>query len=175
MLIRQQWYPSAEEGSNNVQKRKGSWLSVITLINALFLLLGLLCWTGTYLRNKALNEYGQGYSYQQQGNVVILDLGDEINVELHFGKSSVKIVDAYRVSTKNEQTQIILFIQSYLQSQDKSLSRMITDYVGEYRLHCKLYQCGYEVARTKDVDLEYERDPRWYVNVCSRLLGWTGL
>lgn len=175
MRIRQQQYPSAKEWNNKFIKRKSSWLGVITLVNALFLLLGLLCWTGTYLRNKDLNEYGQRYSYQEQGNVVVLDLGDKISVELQFGRSSVKIVDAYRVSTRREQTQVILFIQAYLHNQNKSLPRSITDCVGEYRLHCMLYQCGYKVARTKDVDLEYEKDPRWYVNVCSRLLGLTGL
>ena len=174
MRIRKLSYPSAEGADNRKNKQKGV-IGVITLVNALFLLISLLCWTGTYLRNKALNEYGQGYSYQQQGNIVVLDLGDETNVELRFGKSCVKIVDAYRVSTLKDQAQVILFIQDYLHNQDKSLSRKITDCVGEYRLHCKLYQCGYEVARTKDVDLEYERDMRWYVNVCSRLLGFTGL
>lgn len=150
-------------------------MRVLTLLNALFLLLGLLCWTGTYLRNKALNEYGQGYNYQVQGNTVALDFGNGMNVNLRFGENSVKIIDAYRVSTTKDQTQIILFVQSYLHKQGKELSRKVTDCVGEYRLHCKLYEFGYEKERTKDVDLEYDGDPRWYVNVCSRLLGWLGI
>ena len=86
MRIRKLSYPSAEGADNRKNKQKGV-IGVITLVNALFLLISLLCWTGTYLRNKALNEYGQGYSYQQQGNIVVLDLGDETNVELRFGKA----------------------------------------------------------------------------------------
>ena len=175
MRIRQQLYPSAGETNNKIKKRKDRRISVLTLINVLFLLLGILCWTGTYLRNKALNEYRQGYSYEIDGDVICLQLRDEVKVNLRFGTTSVKIEDAYRVSTTEDQTQVILFIQSYLGKQGKQLSRTTTDCLGEYRLHCKLYLQGYEIEHTKDVDLEYDEDPRWYVGVCSRLLGWSGI
>lgn len=175
MRIRQQSYPSAKEPKGKTKKRKGSRISVLTLINVLFLLLGILCWMGTYLRNKALNEYRQGYSYQVQDEVVKLSLSSGIELELRFGENSVSIKDAYRVSTTEDQTQVILFIRSYLQEDGKQLSRTVTDCLGEYRLHCKLYEQGYEIEHTKDVDLEYDEDPRWYVGVCSRLLGWSGI
>lgn len=175
MRIRQHSNPSAKGSGNEIKKRKGRRISVITLINALFLLLSILCWTGTYLRNKALNEYRQGYSYRLQDEVVKMSLSSGIEVELRFGENSVSIKDAYRVSTTEDQTQVILFIQSYLQEDGKNLSRTVTDCLGEYRLHCKLYEQGYKRERTKDVDLEYDEDPRWYVSVCSRLLGWSGI
>ena len=174
MRIRKLSYPSVEGADKRKNKQRGV-IGVITLVNALFLLISLLCWTGTYLRNKALNEYGQGYSYQQQGKIVVLYLGEDVRVELQFGENSVKITNAYCVSTIKDQTRVILFIQQYLDKQNRPLMRTVTDCLGEYRLHCKLYKWGYEEERTKDVDLEYERDTRWYVNVCSRLLGFTGL
>ena len=173
MRIRQPSYPSAAE-NNKTKKGKGRRISVLTLINVLFLLLGILCWTGTYLRNKALNEYRQGYSYERDGDVISLRLNDGVKVNLRFGNTSVKIEDAYRVSTIKDQTQVILFIRQYLSKQNQPLTRTVTDYVGEYRLHYRLYKWGYEEERTKDVDLEYEGDSRWYVNVCSRVLGFVG-
>lgn len=174
MRIRQQRYPSAEEWENKNIKRRSSCIGVITLINALFLLVGILCWTGTYLRNEALNECVQGYAYEVCGDTVDLDLGDDVRVELRFGENSVQIKDAYRVSTIKDQTQVILFIRQYLSKQNQPLTRTVTDCVGEYRLHYRLYRWGYEEERTKDVDLEYEGDSRWYVNVCSRVLGFVG-
>ena len=174
MRIRKEWYPPAEEWKNKSKKRKGSWIGVITLINALFLLVGILCWTGTYLRNEALNECVQGYAYEVCGDTVDLDLGDDVRVELRFGENSVQIKDAYRVTTIKDQTQVILFIRQYLSKQNQPLTRTVTDCVGEYRLHYRLYRWGYEEERTKDVDLEYEGDSRWYVNVCSRVIGFVG-
>ena len=175
MRIRQQSYSSAEEARSKTKKRKGRRISVLTLINVLFLFLGILCWTGTYLRNKALNEYRQCYSYEIDGDIICLRLHDGVKVNLRFGETSVSIKDAYRVSTTEDQTQVILFIRSYLQEDGKHLSRTVTDCLGEYRLHCKLYEQGYKREHTKDVDLEYEKDPRWYVGVSSRLLGWSGI
>lgn len=175
MRIRKKSYRSAEESKNKIKNDKSSWIRIVTLINALFLLFGFLCWTGTCFRNKALNEYKEGYEYLVQEDRVSLDLGDGVNVELRFGKSSVLIKDAYRVSTTKEQAKIILFIGSYLRKEGKQLTRSNTDCLGEYRLHCELYKQGYEQARTKDVDLEYDNDPRWYVNLCSRIIGWTGI
>ena len=173
MRIRRYSAPSTEE-TEHKQTKKSSWLSLITLINALFLLVGILCWTGTYLRNEALNECVQGYAYEVCGDTVDLDLGDDVRVELRFGENSVQIKDAYRVSTIKDQTQVILFIRQYLSKQNQPLMRTVTDCVGEYRLHYRLYRWGYEEERTKDVDLEYEGDSRWYVNVCSQVLGCVG-
>ena len=174
MRIRRYSAPSTEE-TEHKQTKKSSWLSLITLINALFLLLAILCWVGTCSRNIALNEYREGVVYQVQDDVVHLKLASGIDVELRFGENSVKIKEAYRVSTVKEQTQVILFIKSHLHRKDKRLTQTTTDCVGEYRLHYTLYHYGYEIEHTKDVDLEYASDPRWYVNVCSRLLGWTGI
>lgn len=173
MRIRKLSYPSAEGADNRKNKQKGV-IGVITLVNALFLLISLLCWTGTYLRNEALNECVQGYAYEVCGDTVDLDLGDDVRVELRFGENSVQIKDAYRVSTIKDQTQVILFIRQYLSKQNQPLTRTVTDCVGEYRLHYRLYRWGYEEERTKDVDLEYEGDSRWYVNVCSRVIGFVG-
>ena len=68
----------------------------------LFFLLSILCWTGTYLRNRTLNEYGATSAYQTQAERVVLELEDGVNVELLFGDKGVKIKDAYRVATLRE-------------------------------------------------------------------------
>ena len=147
----------------------------MAIFNVLFFLVATLCLVGTCSRNKALNEYKEGCTYKVQGNAVYLSLSNGVNVKLQFGEISVKIKDAYLVSTITDQTQIVLFIQLYLQGKGKELSRTTTDCVGEYRLHCALYHMGYKKEHTKDFDLEYDNDARWYVNVCSRVIGWTGL
>lgn len=192
MRIRKEWYPPAEEWENKSKKRKGSWIGAITLINALFLLVGILCWTGTYLRNETLNEclckehnhqsfekvcsfMGYNLEPNKKKDVVIFQLENGTRVELEFGESSVKIVDSYRISTLEEQTKIILFVQSVLDEHGKEMTRDLTDYIGEYRLHCILYELGYARDQTKDVDLEYGDDPRWYVNLFSRLIGLLGI
>jgi len=87
MRIRKKSYRSTEEPKNKIKNDKSSWISIVTLINALFLLFGFLCWTGTCFRNKALNEYQEGYEYLVQGDRVCLDFGDGENVELRFGKT----------------------------------------------------------------------------------------
>ena len=159
----------------NKKKRQGSWIGALTLINALFLLLGFLCWTGVGLRNRALNDYSQGFIYEENEGFVCLELKNGENLELYFGTESVKVKDADKVSGLQEQTKVILFIQEYLLKQDKRLSRKTTQYVGEYRLHYFLYKLGYKRAQTKDADLEYEQDSRWYVNAVSRWVGWLGI
>ena len=191
MRIRKLSYLSAERIDNRKNKQKGV-MGAITLVNALFLLISLLCWAGTYLRNETLNGYSlMEFRFQGCNNVVALvrrdlefnELNDAVNlllengttVELQFGENSVKVVDAYRISTIDEQTEIILFVQSYVLNHGKELTRDLTDYIGEYRLHCKLYEWGYATAQTKDADLEYGKDPRWYVNLISRVIGLLGI
>ena len=191
MRIRKLSYPSAEGADNRKNNQKGA-IGVITLVNTLFLLISLLCWTGMYLRNKALNGYSlmefrfqccnnvvafarRDLEFSELDDTVILRLENGTMVELQFGENSVKVVDAYRISAIDEQTEIILFVQSYVSNHGKELTRGLTDYIGEFRLHCKLYEWGYATAQTKDADLEYGNDPRWYVNLISRLIGLLGI
>lgn len=165
----------AERSKSRIKQRKSRWGIALTILNTLFLLLSTLCWAGTYSRNKALNEYSNGYTYDEKEQIVCLELEHGRKVDMQFGESSVKIKDANRISTLKEQTHIILFIKYYLKLQGQVSIRSNTEYLGEYRLHCKLYKLGYQKERTKDVDLEYGKDPRLYVNVFSRVLGWMGI
>ena len=101
MCIRLRSCPPVEGKEKKIKKRGSRRVIVLTVITALFFL-SILCWTGTYLRNRTLNEYGATSAYQTQAERVVLELEDGVNVELLFGDKGVKIKDAYRVATLRE-------------------------------------------------------------------------
>ena len=97
------------------------------------------------------------------------------NVDLHFRENNVEVSDSYVCNNMEDCYAIVLAIKSYAQSNGIEIVRSNTDLVGELRLHNFLYRIGYKQNETGDADLEYICDRRWYVNVASRVIGWTGL
>ena len=61
----------AERSKSRIKQRKSRWGIALTILNTLFLLLSTLCWAGTYSRNKALNEYSNGYTYDEKEQIVV--------------------------------------------------------------------------------------------------------
>ena len=117
---------------------------------------------------KELNEIKTGDRIE---NSVIEVQGEEY--EILFGKTSVRVVDSYKVKDRADRLRIIKAIQYELSSQGLS-TRATTSMEGEWLFHNIAYAaCGIEQA--KDVDLEYEKDKRWYVVLISEILGVTGL
>ena len=127
------------------------------------------------MNNQAINVVAEDFTYQEMKPTVFLELSSGETAELDFGKSSVKVKDSHLYDDKDEIFEILLFIRSYTTERDINLQRTNTSLYGEYRLHAILYQCGYKETSTKDLDLEYVSDPRWYVNVCSAIIGWLGI
>ena len=117
---------------------------------------------------KELNEIKTGDRIE---NSIIEIQGEKY--EIIFGKTSVRVVDSYKVKDRADRLRIIKAIQYEVSAQGLS-TRETTSMEGEWLFHNIAYvTCGIEQA--KDVDLEYEKDERWYVVLVSEILGITGL
>ncbi len=112
------------------------------------------------------------YSFaRMEGDTLTLANGKEVKIRI--GESAVRIADSY-LYTKGEIYEILSFVRGYVTTQGYEISRDDTELVGEFRLHQFLYEIGYKEEQTKDLDLEYKADSRWYVNVASKIIGWCG-
>ena len=108
---------------------------------------------------------------RMEGDTLTLSSGKE--VKIRFGESAAWVADSH-LYTKEEIYEILSFVRGYAATQGYEISRDNTELVGEFRLHQFLYEIGYKEEQTKDLDLEYKADSRWYVNVASKIIGWCG-
>ena len=113
--------------------------------------------------------------YYIKGSTASVQLPSGQSVDLHFRENNVEITDSHECKSIEDCHAVVLAIKSYAQSNGIEIVRSNTDLVGELRLHNFLYRIGYKQNETGDADLEYICDRRWYVNVASRMIGWTGL
>lgn len=74
----------------------------------------------------------------------------------------MKIKDCQTLS-KEEQVEVVSFIINYLESKDIYYDRTVNNFVAELSLHSYLYKLGIAKSSTKDADLEFVEDSRWYV------------
>ena len=113
--------------------------------------------------------------YYIEGSTASVQLPSGEIVDLHFQGNNVEILDSYACNNIEDCYAIVFAIKAYAQENGIEIARSNTDMVGELRLHNFLYRIGYKQTETEDADLEYICDRRWYVNVASRVIGWTGL
>ncbi len=104
-----------------------------------------------------------------------LTLQDGGVVIIQFGSKSARVMNAYLYADEQSILEIIQFIRMYASEQGLEIERGNSELYGEYRLHTILYSIKYKPSQTKDADLDYIEDERWYVNVCSKLIGWCGI
>lgn len=122
--------------------------------------------------HKALKEINE----VQIAEYTLTENAIEVNGESYtvvFGRSSVQIKNSYKIKDRADRLAVLAVIRNELQAQGLS-SRSITSMEGEWVLHNMAYRLG-ERKSSSDVDLDYERDPRWYVVILSEMLGKTGL
>lgn len=74
----------------------------------------------------------------------------------------MKIKDCQTLS-KEEQVEVVSFIIDYLESNYIYYDRTVNNFVAELSLHSYLYKLGIAEDSTKDADLEFLGDSRWYV------------
>ena len=86
----------------------------------------------------------------------------------------MKIKDCQNLS-KKEQVEIVSFIINYLESNDINYDRTLNNFVAELSLHSYLYKLGIAEASTKDADLEFVEDSRWYVRTGTLLFQIFGI
>ena len=158
---------------DNCPMKKGK-RSCFLILNILFFLGGLLCLVQTNHNYKRINEFIPSF-YYIEGSTASVYLPSGQIVDLHFRGNNVEVLDSYACNNIEDCYAVVLAIKSYAQSNGIEIVRPNTDLVGELRLHNFLYRIGYKQNETGDADLEYICDRRWYVNVASRVIGWTGL
>ena len=148
--------------------------SCFLILNMLFFLGGLLCLMQTNHNYKRINEILPSVYYiELSTGSVQLPSGQIAN--LLFKEINVEISDSHKYNSMEDCYALVFAVKSYAHSHGIEIVRSNTDMVGELRLHNFLYRIGYKRTETEDADLEYICDRRWYVNVASRVIGWTGL
>lgn len=98
--------------------------------------------------------------------------GKETNII--FGEESVKVVDSYTLNRK-ERLEVLCFIRYCLKEKDIDCNRTVQNTEGEMITHNFLYKLGYKPISTKDTDLDYVKDKRWYVNTATIIMQILGL
>ena len=146
-------------------------ITILTIINVVMFVLSILCLIGTSINNKIVNSVDLNFKYREENGKTVLEL-EEKEVVLQFGKDSVKVLSSHEIKDRETQLQTVLFIRKYLSEQTP---RQTTDLLGEFRLHNALYRLGIKRDQTGESDLDYIKDKRWYVDVASKILGFTGI
>ena len=156
-----------------MKKRRS--LIVLTIVNILILIMSIYCLIRTTQNSKFINSNASEFVYEEYENgKVILTLEEEKRITLQFGNSSVKVVQSYQATSREESISVMLFIRYYTRQKGLKVHRSNTQILGEYRLHNLLYTVGYKRAHTGDADIDLVKDKRWYVNVLSSVWGWIG-
>ena len=156
-----------------MKKRRS--LIVLTIVNILILIMSIYCLIRTTQNCKFINSNASEFVYEEYENgKVILTLEEEKRITLQFGNSSVKVVQSYQATSREESISVMLFIRYYTRQKGLKVHRSNTQILGEYRLHNLLYTVGYKRAHTCDADIDLVKDKRWYVNVLSSVWGWIG-
>lgn len=155
-------------------KKRKIIVIVLTILNVILFTGGIVGAICTSKNNKIINSTNREFSYYEQDNEIELALDNNEKVKLKFGNNAVKVIDSSKISKENS-LYIISFISSYAEQNGIELSRTNVNLMGEYRLHTYLYKVGYKVNQTKDADLEYTQDDRWYVRFVSEIIGWLGI
>ncbi|MGN1372686.1 MAG: hypothetical protein ACI4VK_01410, partial [Candidatus Coproplasma sp.] len=146
----------------DLMKRK-RLLLVLTAVNVLLLLVSVFCLVRTEQNNKYFNSTNTDFDYYECGNgKAVLTLHEDKEITLIFGDKSVKVVDAYQTTGKEEVVSVVMFIREYTRKHGLELKRSNTQIMGEYRLHNLLYLVGYKREQTGDADVDYVSDSRWY-------------
>ena len=156
-----------------MKKRRS--LIVLTIVNILILIMSIYCLIRTTQNCKFINSNASEFVYEEYENgKVILTLEEEKRITLQFGNSSVKVVQSYQATSREESISVMLFIRYYTRQKGLKVHRSNTQILGEYRLHNLLYTVGYKRAHTGDADIDLVKDKRWYVNILSSVWGWIG-
>ena len=150
---------------------KEMWFVIISVV---LCLLSLAFFLLTDRNVKLINDIKPSFYYMDTSNAGIL-LPSEQSVHLKFRNNHVKIKDSFQYQSIEDCYTIVMAIKKSANESGIEITRSNTDLVGELRLHNFLYNMGYKQTDTRDADLEYIKDRRWYVNEASRLIGWMGI
>lgn len=87
---------------------------VLTAVNFLLLIASIFCLVRTEQNNKYFNSTNTDFDYCECGNgKAVLTLHKDKEVTLIFGNKSVKVVDAYQTTGREEVVSVVKFIREY--------------------------------------------------------------
>lgn len=90
-----------------------------------------------------------------------------------YGNDSLKVMDCHLLD-KEERRELMTNI--YANDKDKgTMKRSMNNALAELTLHSYLYRLGIEKASTKDADLDYIKDNRWYVTFFTSIIQILGV
>lgn len=151
-------------------------LIILTVFNIVLFLLSLMAYFDTRENLKIFNSAGNDFNYTEteKGRVELtLRQGERVTIE--FDETSAIVWDAYRYDDRPMMVKIIRFIRYYCDKNGVEITRENSELWGELRLHTTLYKMGNRQSQTRNADIDYTSDERWYVNVVSRVLGRMGI
>lgn len=135
------------------------------------------CSIGNFIINQILigdiSQKGHE-TYQTEQNVITYSLSCGKEIEIYFFDESVRINESYCLS-RSERLEVLCFIVYCCEQKGIACSRTIQSLEAEWIMHNLLYRINYKTESTKDVDLEYIRDKRWYVNATTIMMQILGL
>lgn len=153
---------------------KKKWICVFILINAAILFGSIFCLIMTGQNVRFINQGNASVACKAKDNLLTVTLADGKEFELIFANNSVKIKDSYKAG-KSDCMALALAIRSFSEEVGIAITRTNSEIYGELRLHEMLYSLGIARDHTRDCDVDYVADPRWYINSTSKLIGWMGV
>ena len=145
----------------------------ILAIGALALLIMLALISNLYVLRK-INESDKAAfeRYDITSSTVVYTASMGTKIEIIFGSKSVKIKDSYRIN-KADRIETLCFIR-YAVLKRNGTQPEFTMLSGEWSAHNFIYFCGLCRDRTRDADLDYSGDKRWYVRWAAAVSGFLG-
>lgn len=146
--------------------RKWPWLYAYFALQVLFFVLCL------FIRTEIQLGYaGKSFSSEDKETIVLSD-GKEARIR--FDDASAKVMDSFRFDSQ-ERFEICSYILKSLDGTPRQTNRSIQSMEAELSLHAYAYRLGIEKGKSKDADLDYSEDPRWYVRMATSLFEVAGL
>lgn len=96
----------------------------------------------------------------------------EKNVDIYISNDSVRVTNCHLL-TRIERLRVLSYIKNYLVK--NKIYRSINNLEAELKLHAVLYELNIYSDRTKDADLEFDEDSRWYVRTVTILFQILGI
>lgn len=120
-----------------------------------------------------VNERKYDYHLPNQ-NMVTYCLSNGKQINIYFSDEAAKIIDSYELS-RDERIETVCFIKYYFKEKGIVCTRTVQNLEAEWAMHNFLYRINYQIESTKDADLDYIQDKRWYVNAATIVMQILGV
>lgn len=102
--------------------------------------------------------------------ITFFKITEDKEIWMNFREKSVCIQNCQQLS-KKEIKPVIQFCIDTLKSLGYAHTANIKHMCGELYFHVVLAKLGILTSHTKNADIEYNKDPRWYVRLFSNIFG----